>query len=161
MITNEVVRDALAKLEEDGGTLTPQSVVEAAKSPRHPLHACFEWDDSVAAHTWRIEQARGLIRSVKLVITVDRVEFSTVHYVRDPRVPSEDQGYVGIPNAQGDADLAQQIIRQEFSRADAALRRAQDVAKALGVERVLDKARKRLARSVGEFEREVGQQARA
>lgn len=160
MISNEIVRDALAKLEEDGGTLTPQAVVEAAKNPSHALHEYFEWDDSSAAHAWRVEQARVLIRSVKLVVTVDRVEFSTVHYVRDPRVPHEDQGYVSIPNAQGDADLAQQIIRQEFSRADAALTRAQDVAKALGVEKVLGKARKRLAGSVREFEREVEKQPR-
>jgi hypothetical protein len=152
MIAHDVVRTELSKLEDESGRLTPQIVLDAAKRESHPLHEYFEWDDSIAAQAWRVEQARGLIRSVKLVVTTDRIEFSTVHYVRDPRVPMEDQGYVGIPNAQSDHDLAQQIIRQEFARADAALGRAEDVAKALGMEKVIVRARKRLTKSVEEFE---------
>lgn len=161
MIDPEIIRAEIAKLEDGHGRVTPRIVLEAAKSAANPLHDYFEWNDSEAAQAWRIEQARGLIRSVKLVVTTERVAFSTVHYVRDPRVPVEEQGYVGIPNAQSDADLAQQIIRQEFARADAALSRAEDVAKALGVEKVLGNARKRLAGSAREFEREVEKQPRA
>jgi len=155
MIAGDVVRDVLVKLEDENGCLTPELLVEKAAKANHPLHDCFEWDDSAAAKSWRIEQARALIRSVRLVVTIDKVEFSTVRYVRDPRVSSEEQGYVGIPSALQDADLAQQIIRQEFSRAEAALQRAEDVAKALGVEHVIAKARKQLARSSGQFEKQV------
>jgi len=40
------------------------AVVADAKSPQSPLHACFEWDDEVAAEKYRDHQARTLIDSV-------------------------------------------------------------------------------------------------
>lgn len=53
---------------ENGGKLTPEKVVEVAHEETHPLHVCFEWDDSKAGHQYRLWQARSLIRSVKIVI---------------------------------------------------------------------------------------------
>lgn len=58
--------DALiAQLDEvraQRGTLTPEIVVEVARDPRHPLHARFDWDDTVAAEKWRLVQAGQLLR---------------------------------------------------------------------------------------------------
>lgn len=45
-----------------GGVLLPNDVVAAAKSTKSPLHGQFTWDDSRAAHEYRLEQARHLIR---------------------------------------------------------------------------------------------------
>lgn len=59
---------ALAQIaEQQKGRLTPPAVVEAARNNRHPLHRHFEWDDKLAAESFRLEQARTLIRSVALV----------------------------------------------------------------------------------------------
>ena len=59
---------ALAKIaEQQKGRLTPPAVVEAARDTRNPLHKHFEWDDAVAAESYRLDQARMLIRSVALV----------------------------------------------------------------------------------------------
>jgi len=44
------------------GELLPEDVVEAARPPRSPLHSRFTWDDSEAAHQYRLWQARQLIR---------------------------------------------------------------------------------------------------
>ena len=41
-------------------------MVEEAADERHPLHSRFEWDDLVAGHAWRLEQARSLIQSVRI-----------------------------------------------------------------------------------------------
>jgi hypothetical protein len=46
--------------------LHPLAVVEAASNEDSPLHAYFEWDDTEAAKLYREDQARGLIRSVKI-----------------------------------------------------------------------------------------------
>ncbi|HWO88837.1 MAG TPA: hypothetical protein VNL98_06780 [Gemmatimonadales bacterium] len=43
------------------------AVVEAARSRRSVLHGYFEWDDRAAAHEYRLEQARLLVRSVIIV----------------------------------------------------------------------------------------------
>lgn len=50
--------------EENGGTLKPSDVVEAARSEDSPLHSQFEWDDDTAAEQWRLHQARNLINRV-------------------------------------------------------------------------------------------------
>lgn len=51
------------------GELTPEDVLQDAKSKKSPLHSFFEWDDGEAAHQHRLQQARGLIRSVVAIYT--------------------------------------------------------------------------------------------
>jgi hypothetical protein len=50
-----------------GQPLTPDAVVEVATDPDHVLHDSFEWDDGAAGHSYRVWQARHLIRGVKIV----------------------------------------------------------------------------------------------
>lgn len=70
-IDAQTAGEALERVKgHNSGDLTPEAVVEAAKDKRNPLHAVFEWDDSKAAHEYRLQQAGVLIRSV--VVTVSR-----------------------------------------------------------------------------------------
>ena len=52
-----------------GGELTPQNVVREPESPQHPLHGFFEWDNTKAAVQFRLDQARGIIRLVRVADT--------------------------------------------------------------------------------------------
>lgn len=61
------LRDELLAIRERHGALTPAVVVDEARSPSHPLHDRFEWEDSVAGEAWRRHQAHELIQSVKIV----------------------------------------------------------------------------------------------
>lgn len=64
----QTIGAALAQIaEQQKGRLTPPAVVEAARNNRHPLHKFFEWNDAIAAESYRLDQARTLIRSVALV----------------------------------------------------------------------------------------------
>lgn len=45
-----------------GGLLKAEDVVEFAKDENTALHNCFTWDDSTAAHQYRLWEARTLIR---------------------------------------------------------------------------------------------------
>lgn len=56
----------LRAIHDEHGSLTAALVVDVARDPDHPLHARFEWDDTVAAEKWRLEQAGQLLRVVKL-----------------------------------------------------------------------------------------------
>ena len=53
--------DALRSLESRG-KLDPVDVVEAARDETSPLHDRFTWDDSDAAHQFRLIEARKLIQ---------------------------------------------------------------------------------------------------
>lgn|SRR5512135_67862 len=61
------IGERLQKISDTvGGHLTPDAVVEDAKNARSPLHPYFEWDDAKAAKAHRLDQARMLIRAIKI-----------------------------------------------------------------------------------------------
>lgn len=61
------IGEALAEIAAaSDGHLTPQAAVAAARDPRHTLHPHFEWDDEVAADAYRLDQARHLIRLIRV-----------------------------------------------------------------------------------------------
>ncbi len=61
------IGEALAKITEaHAGRLVPEDVVNAAKDKKSPLHLHFEWNDAVAAHSYRMDQARNIIRIIRV-----------------------------------------------------------------------------------------------
>lgn len=117
-----------------GGTLTPRAVVDDASDPRSPLHSQFEWDNDLAADKYRIEQARRLIRKVRVDVEIEEIAVSTVRYVHDPQLPAGEQGYVEAASLRSDEDLAREALAHELERVKAALDRARNVSQALGLE---------------------------
>jgi hypothetical protein len=61
--------------KKHGGNLTPEAVLEAARSEASPIHGYFEWDDDTAALQFRLRQARHLI----MVITVTKLDDPEPH----------------------------------------------------------------------------------
>ena len=53
--------------EIGGGEISAAGVLDAASSPKSPLHDFFQWDDTEAARQWRTMQARWMINSVEIV----------------------------------------------------------------------------------------------
>lgn len=130
----ELVAKRLAEIAAaNDGKLTPDLVVQDAEQSDSPLHELFEWDDGIAGHRYRIEQARQVITSVRVVITTEHKAVSTVFYVRDPEADPQEQGYVSINKLKSNADLARESIVLEFSRAASYLQRARTHAEALGM----------------------------
>lgn len=80
------LRDELLAIREEYGKLTAQAVITAASEPDHPLHDRFEWDDTAAAAKYRLDQARRLIRVVRIEYQEQGGNLSSVrefHAVRD------------------------------------------------------------------------------
>lgn len=71
--------------EKFRGEITPEDILEDAKNDNSPLHSFFEWNDGDAAHQHRLQQARGLIRSVVAIYThPDRPATRMKAYVHIP-----------------------------------------------------------------------------
>ena len=71
--------DAQKVAEEIGfGKFTPMEVLEKAKDETTELHKCFEWNDSIAAEKYRLEQAKNIIRM--LVYEKETKEQQVVRY---------------------------------------------------------------------------------
>lgn len=119
---NKKLNEWLASLEDERGRLTPEEVIEAARDPESPGHVYFDWDDSTAAHKWRLTQARNIL-SVRVVIQTSNASFKAPRYVHDPSVGPAQQMYVSTRHARTDDELKRDIIYNEMVRIESLLER--------------------------------------
>ena len=55
------------EIQSIGETCTKEDIVNKARDESTELHACFEWDDTVAAEKYRLRQAGDVVRHLYLV----------------------------------------------------------------------------------------------
>lgn len=136
--TNERLRlwlDGIA--EQNGGELRPDDVVAAAQDPNSPGHDHFTWDDAQAATERRIDQARRLIRTVRVFFHDDQTSISAVVYVKNPDSEPRQQGYVQAYGLRDDPDRARRAVDAELLRINALLVRAREIAVEAGCQEYL------------------------
>lgn len=100
-------------MQKTGGFLSPEDVVKYAKNKKTALHSQFCWDDTEAAHKYRLHQAGDLIRSVKVEIsqTAGSDKVVTVReYVSLPGDRNKSGGYRHITQILSEDDLMLQYI---------------------------------------------------
>ena len=106
---------AIKDVQKRSGRITPRSVLDAARPKDSPLHHYFEWNDGRAAAAYRMEQARYIIRHVRIIITTETRTLSSVFYVHEPeRQDSTFRAVVAL-----EPKTAKQMMREEL---DALLR---------------------------------------
>lgn len=102
--------------EEHDGLLRAEDVVEFAKDPETALHKKFTWDDSTAAHQFRLLQARAVIRVN--VITPEMSGLTVRAYVSlmgDRMQPGG--GYRRIDDVFANVELRRQLLNQALKEA--------------------------------------------
>lgn len=111
--------------EQNDNQLEPAVVVDDARNKLSPLHDCFEWDDSKAAHAHRLERARYLIRSVEVVIRRDGKEFQTraFHNVIIRRNAHTERAYAAVERVMSEPELRQQVIEKALHELESWQRR--------------------------------------
>lgn len=122
----EEIKRALWEIENEKGFLDPQTVIDRAEDPASPLHGQFEWHDDIAAKAYRLGQARKLILSVRVEVTVRDVPMNVVGYVK------VDREYQNIARVQTDADRSREVVTAEMKRVISAAHRARSIAAYLG-----------------------------
>lgn len=124
------------------GRLDQDNLLREAAKPKNPLHAHFEWNDRRAAHEYRLEQARYLIRSIEVVMAADdegeepKTIRAFVNVVRD-----EDRSYTSVAHAMSDPDLRAQVVAQAWKELEAWRQRHAELAEFAKVFTSIDKAR--------------------
>lgn len=113
-------QSALLDLARRDGSITPESVVEAATDPASPLHNHFTWDDTEAARRYRLVEAGHLIRRYRIV--VETAPDRKVKVRAFSSVPvGDDLGYVPTVEAMADPERREFVVQQAM-REVAALR---------------------------------------
>ena len=134
----EVQAHIEAMADANGGLITPAEIVDHATDPDSPLHSFFEWDDTAAAAKYRLAQASKLIRSCRIVFRTEKRKVTAVAYVRNPEAGPKEAGYIQVQRVKNDADMAQDVLNQEFIRARSAMERARRLAHYFHLEDEID-----------------------
>lgn len=110
-------------LRRKKGFLTPQLLVQQAARKGSKLHAEFEWDDSAAAQSWRIEQAQYLLRAIVLIRQPQNGDPALVRAF--VHLQDEDEGpiYTSLSVAMGDAAMRAQVLRRAWQELEGWKRR--------------------------------------
>lgn len=99
---------AIQGIESRDGKVTPESVVEDARSETSPLHRYFEWNDTKAAKKYRLSQARLIINhlQIRVVFGGEPVETKAFHSVKVEGV----RRYQSHSSINEDLDLQGQVV---------------------------------------------------
>jgi hypothetical protein len=109
--------EALYSLYDKSGKFpTPEEIVEEARSPKSPLHDAFEWQDSVAAHKFRLWQARHMVNHITIAVIKDgkQIQQKAFHSVIDS---DDEKGYAPMEIVKERPYLREQVISKAMNEA--------------------------------------------
>ncbi|MBC8321218.1 MAG: hypothetical protein H8E34_10885 [Bacteroidetes bacterium] len=106
-----VIKQELERIANDNnGVLKPIDIVNEASNKDSVLHSKFEWDDTEAAHQYRLEQARRLIRVVVNIINTNKPDEYRVWVSLSKDRTNKDGGYKAITSVLVDQDESQMLL---------------------------------------------------
>lgn len=143
----QIVGEELERIRLSHGVhVTAEQIVEAARDPANPLHEAFPWDDVQAAHEHRLEVARSLLRSVRvIIITPQRTEIEVGGFVSTPSKKPGTRHYTTTEYAMGDPELRAHVLRQALLELAAFRRKYAELSELAIVFAAIDTARKKVA----------------
>lgn len=115
---------------ERRGDIDPSDVIEAARPERSPLHRYFEWNPEVNHRARLMEQARDLIRRVRIEVTVRRRIIAVPAYVA---LPGRRNVYRSIVRIASDDEMKRRTMVAEMKRVSDAANRAEQLAQYFGL----------------------------
>lgn len=153
-VSPQIAGEHLASLrEQNGGALTARIVVNDAQAPVSPLHSEFVWNDAEAADQYRLEQARGLLRSLVVIRESERDDgeprtHRAYAFVTPPveessgdtesAEPTAAGAYVAMDDALGDPRMRAQILARAKDEFASARRRYAGLQELAGVFAAID-----------------------
>jgi hypothetical protein len=61
----------MERIETLYGSLTPQNILDASRPKNALFHTLFQWDDTVAAEHYRLQQARTILNNIEITVVSD------------------------------------------------------------------------------------------
>jgi len=107
------IKDELTQIfNEHNGRVPPEAVIEFARDENTALHAEFEWDDTEAAHQFRLDQARKIIRLNIDVIETPNGNVRMPVYVSLVSDRRGGGGYRALTDVMSNAEMRAQLLQQ-------------------------------------------------
>ena len=149
--TAVVVGESLNAIEARDGAIKPAAVVAEARPKASPLHSLFTWDNSKAAELYRLDEARNIIRSVR-IIRMD-IPAAEQHCIRakvhvqahDKEDEFEGPGYIGFARAIDDQRYLDQILTAARTEMNSWARKYADIVESAGIQEDVEAITTKLA----------------
>lgn len=123
------------------GVLQAEDVVEFARDERTALHSEFEWDDTEAAHQFRLVQARQIIRLTVTVVESPAGPQTVRMYAScDSDRTQPGGGYRPLTEVMSNDDLREQLLGAAFRELRTVRRKYQQLQELKPIFRAIDKA---------------------
>ncbi len=116
----QIAVDTIHGLQKSLGkcSITAKELLDASRGTDAPLHSCFEWNDSVAAEKYRVEQARHIISSIEIrFVETDTPEhFKQTRYLLNiaPVAPKSQGQFVTVDVAFSNEQYRAAILKNAF-----------------------------------------------
>lgn len=117
-IDPQVAGEAIERIKKDRGELRPQYIVDAAKAKSHPLHDAFEWNNTKAAESWRVEQAKYLTRSLEIVVQApgEPPRFTRYYISQGSGIgDGKESRYYTVAEVLSDSEMREQRLRRVWN----------------------------------------------
>lgn len=111
----------LDELTQEHGAVTAQIVLDDARKRGSPLHGFFNWNDKAAAEAHRLDKARFLLRSVRIVVTRERDEkpIRVRAFVKvsatDDGARKQGAGFVTVATAMSAAEHRREVVERALT----------------------------------------------
>ena len=129
----QIAGEAIAKLARNNDleidSVTPEMVLKYAAPAASPLHDIFDWNDSTAAHQFRLIQARNMLRSLRIVVRklddpIEKRRFLiNVPMASSLEEAPKNKAYVPVADAMKSPELRPVVLRNALQELRAFQRR--------------------------------------
>lgn len=79
----------MERIEALYGSLTPQNILDASRPQNALFNSLFQWDDTIAAEHYRLQQARTILNNIEVSVISDGQpkQISVYEVIKQPSIP--------------------------------------------------------------------------
>lgn len=135
---DKVGKEIIKIMKANEGVVLPETLVKSARPISSSIHNCFEWDNTVAAEKYRVEQARYMLRQV-VVITEDEEPIEVRAFVNIASADDNEGYYTTIQKVVETPELYMNYEQQIYRELLAIKNKARNLKRFKAVWQALDK----------------------
>lgn len=109
----QIVAEEILSIGEEA---TPKQILDKGRDKNTELHKCFEWDDSIAAEKFRLEQAKDIVSKLVFIRSEEQAnrnmpEVRVFHKTSN----TSDSGYKTLMTIVRDEDEYKKMLQQAYA----------------------------------------------
>lgn len=131
--------ETISEIEKRDGVVTKESFLEASRPIEAPTHNAFEWNDSVAAEKYRLEQSGRIIRNLCVKIIKDDKPEKVTAYVNVSKTTADKAKYMSLQVALEDEENRNTVLENALNELKAFKRKYERLSELAEVFTVIDK----------------------